>query len=416
MPLLAKDASNLAGASADGGVAAPFGLALLQAMQAAPSPGDLAPGVPPATNPVPDISAPSLPIPGDATVMPLLLMAGGDDDGVDETALPRGAGGAGPAVARLRKAAAGPKPGNGIAGIFDDPASPTTGATGPTPMDTAAMVDPPAPAIPGMPPPPSQPSDGNGDKAGAPRDEPAAPAPCGGATSHSAAPADAPPTPQGVLRDSAAPQPEPAPPAPQPTPALAVTTEPATTTGIPSHPAPSGAPAPAAAPIAATEGRPELIYQPPSHPGAPERLTLKLTPAELGSVTFEIRAASQGPREVHVLVDRPETLALFEQDHQHLASALSRAGLDAEATQVTLRLAHGHPAPDAPPAAPQAAAPAPSFGQGQFPPGGSGGGGERPAPHARLPQTGGEALTGPPATAAPLPRLRLAHAVLDIVA
>ena len=73
--------------------------------------------------------------------------------------------------------------------------------------------------------------------------------------------------------------------------------------------------------------------------GAPERLTLRLTPQELGSVTFELRPGVDGGRQIHVLIDRPETLALFEQDRQHLETALQRAGLAAEVTQITYALA-----------------------------------------------------------------------------
>lgn len=95
----------------------------------------------------------------------------------------------------------------------------------------------------------------------------------------------------------------------------------------------------ASAPLADPAEMPAaLTYQPPTRI-APERLTLRLTPQELGSVTFELRPGMDGGRQIHVLIDRPETLALFQQDRQHLETALQRAGLAAEATQVTYALA-----------------------------------------------------------------------------
>jgi hypothetical protein len=78
--------------------------------------------------------------------------------------------------------------------------------------------------------------------------------------------------------------------------------------------------------------------------GQVERITLTLTPAELGVVSFELRAAPAGERSVHIAVDRPATLALLQQDRHHLDAALARAGLDADPARVTLGLA-GDPAP-----------------------------------------------------------------------
>ncbi|MCX7383740.1 MAG: flagellar hook-length control protein FliK [Alphaproteobacteria bacterium] len=164
------------------------------------------------------------------------------------------------------------------------------------------------------------------------------------------------------------------------------------------------------------EGRAELTYQPAAYPGAPERLTLKLTPAELGAVTFEIRTPTEGPRQVHVLIDRPETLALFQQDHQHLATALARAGLDADATQVTVSLARNaapHPSPDPSPAT---TAPPSQFSAGSFTSGQGSARDDRPASAGFGPPLGEEPDTGPVAGEPPPPRPRLAYAVLDIFA
>lgn len=160
----------------------------------------------------------------------------------------------------------------------------------------------------------------------------------------------------------------------------------------------------------AIEERPALTYQLPAHPGAPAQLTLKLTPAELGAVTFEIRSVAEGVRQVHVLIDRPETLALFHQDHQHLANALARAGLDVEATQVTVSLARDYPAASPPATAQSSLGDA---GSGDFPAGGNGRGDRPGTPDRSL--RFDEQTSVPPADP-PSAGSRAAHAVLDILA
>lgn len=189
----------------------------------------------------------------------------------------------------------------------------------------------------------------------------------------------------------------------------------------PALPATSTATPPAAATgtaaTAPAEGRPELTYQLPAHPGAVERLTIRLSPQELGSVTVEIRAGGDGPRQVHVLIDRQETLSLFQQDRQHLTAALGHAGLDTDAANVTVSLAHDPSiARDAPSAAPPVGA--------QHTPGQAGdsanGGRQAPQQAPARAMGGGSGAAGVPedgTTASAIPiRPALSYAVLDILA
>jgi hypothetical protein len=76
-----------------------------------------------------------------------------------------------------------------------------------------------------------------------------------------------------------------------------------------------------------------------------QRLTLKLTPHELGGVSFDIKTQPEGGRSVAILFDRPETMALFQQDRQHLETALERAGLSADPAQITFALVSPPPSP-----------------------------------------------------------------------
>ena len=81
-------------------------------------------------------------------------------------------------------------------------------------------------------------------------------------------------------------------------------------------------------------------------PGATQRLTLKLAPVELGHVSVDIHAPADGPRSVALVFERPETMAMFQQDQRHLAAALDRAGLATDPGQISFSLAP--PAPTLP--------------------------------------------------------------------
>lgn len=68
-------------------------------------------------------------------------------------------------------------------------------------------------------------------------------------------------------------------------------------------------------------------------------LTVRLDPVELGQVEIRIEQAPDLPARVHILAERPETLALLRQDHAMLEQALDRAGVKAEAREIILDLA-----------------------------------------------------------------------------
>jgi len=96
----------------------------------------------------------------------------------------------------------------------------------------------------------------------------------------------------------------------------------------------------AAAPTTAPTGNPSAVtvHLIPPGSGTPSRVTVKLSPAELGDVTFELRR-SGAAHDIRVLFERPETLALFQQDRSHLEAALARAGVTGDGAQMTLGLA-----------------------------------------------------------------------------
>jgi flagellar hook-length control protein FliK len=66
--------------------------------------------------------------------------------------------------------------------------------------------------------------------------------------------------------------------------------------------------------------------------------TIKLDPAELGSVQIRISRATDGTASVSISVERPDTLATLQNDLGHLHQALDRAGLP-DQRSVTLHLA-----------------------------------------------------------------------------
>lgn len=76
-------------------------------------------------------------------------------------------------------------------------------------------------------------------------------------------------------------------------------------------------------------------------------LTLHLAPATLGQVEIHVTRPADAPAHVTITVQRPETLVLLQRDPGGLGDALGRAGLDAGAHDVTLRLAPGDAAPAA---------------------------------------------------------------------
>ena len=71
------------------------------------------------------------------------------------------------------------------------------------------------------------------------------------------------------------------------------------------------------------------------------RLTLRLHPAELGSVQIRIDRPADTPVQVSVTVDRPETLNLLVHDQSQLHHALDQAGVPANGRVLQFSLAGG---------------------------------------------------------------------------
>ena len=70
-----------------------------------------------------------------------------------------------------------------------------------------------------------------------------------------------------------------------------------------------------------------------------ERISMRLDPSELGSVTFDIRTNADGQRDIRITVEKADTLALLRQDRHQLELALGRAGIAVESVQIQMSLA-----------------------------------------------------------------------------
>lgn len=68
-------------------------------------------------------------------------------------------------------------------------------------------------------------------------------------------------------------------------------------------------------------------------------MTLRLEPAELGVVQIRIDRPQDGPAQVQITVQRPETLTLLLRDQPQLQRALDQAGVPADGRGVTLHIA-----------------------------------------------------------------------------
>jgi flagellar hook-length control protein FliK len=104
-----------------------------------------------------------------------------------------------------------------------------------------------------------------------------------------------------------------------------------------SAPAPAlTTPAPHASP--ASQVAPALLSLATSTAGT-QRLTLRLEPAELGTVQVRIDRPAAAPVHVEISVSRPETLTLMLRDQAQLQHTLDQAGVPAEGRTVSFHLA-----------------------------------------------------------------------------
>jgi Meckel syndrome type 1 protein len=126
-------------------------------------------------------------------------------------------------------------------------------------------------------------------------------------------------------------------------------TAPATPTfAPPAPPAPLAAPAAQslAAPRAAPHASPARQVAPVAlavalgHGGTPS-ITLRLDPGELGQVEVRIERPADGPAQVKVQAERPETLALLQRDAPELSRALHQAGIQPDQCRLSFSLGGG---------------------------------------------------------------------------
>jgi flagellar hook-length control protein FliK len=175
-----------------------------------------------------------------------------------------------------------------------------------------------------------------------------------------------------------------------PLPASALTAPPnavPTPVGVAPHPAPAPPQAPPrpsaagepASPSAAVQVGPVLasFAAGAAHPGAPQHLTIRLDPMELGRVQVRIERLPDGSARVDLKVEKPDTLLLLLRDQPQLHRALDLAGVPS--TERTLQF-HLAP-PDAPAPGSMTAQSNADHGHGQQRPG--------------QPQSGRSAVHGP---------------------
>ncbi|WP_165943500.1 flagellar hook-length control protein FliK [Roseicella aquatilis] len=77
----------------------------------------------------------------------------------------------------------------------------------------------------------------------------------------------------------------------------------------------------------------------PAAGGAPARLSVALRPLELGRLDIAVERGRDGGARIHVLAERPETLALLQRDAAILVAALEQAGLGGTGGTLDLGLA-----------------------------------------------------------------------------
>ena len=81
------------------------------------------------------------------------------------------------------------------------------------------------------------------------------------------------------------------------------------------------------------------------------RISLQLTPSNLGTVDIQIDQPVSGPTTITLTVQHADTLALLHKDIEQLTKALDRAGFDDGARTISLHLAPSHtPLPEIAPA------------------------------------------------------------------
>jgi hypothetical protein len=112
----------------------------------------------------------------------------------------------------------------------------------------------------------------------------------------------------------------------------------ATPLAAPSVPQAAPATPQAAHTAPAAQAAPALLTLASSTTGS-QHLTLRLEPAELGTVQIRIERPAESPVRVEISVARPETLTLMLRDQTQLQRALDQAGVPPEGRTLTFNLA-----------------------------------------------------------------------------
>ena len=185
----------------------------------------------------------------------------------------------------------------------------------------------------------------------------------------------------------------------------------------------AAAPQAAAAAPAPDQLRPAFAAA--ASPGGPNRLIVRLDPAELGRVEVGILRRPDGPARVELTAERPETLQLLMRDQPALHRALDLAGIPAEGRTLHFQAAHADPARDAAPAPPSSSQPMAQSGTGSGGPSsgmggsmaGNHGGGSHPGGGRAPPGWSGPSVPdGRDALPASLRPARASRAGVDITA
>lgn len=69
-----------------------------------------------------------------------------------------------------------------------------------------------------------------------------------------------------------------------------------------------------------------------------ETMTIQLDPADLGRLEIQMKFDKDGGLKTHLLVDKPETLAMLQRDASHLERVLQQAGFDTDKSNLSFDL------------------------------------------------------------------------------
>lgn len=104
--------------------------------------------------------------------------------------------------------------------------------------------------------------------------------------------------------------------------------------------APAGGTGPAAPPSAPAQVAPAVVAL-ASGPAGTHRLSLLLNPADLGTVQITLHRAADGPTQIEIVAQHPQTLSLLVHDQTQLHRALDQAGVPAAGRSVSFQLGAG---------------------------------------------------------------------------